>query len=261
MRCAHADAVDSGAVLLYSDHGTGCSTPSRRVDDLLADVIGRLPARSLAASRCVCRSWRGVVDDCRLLLPHRLPHSVDGLLLSCIYLKRAHVFARPTTTNTSCSYDHDVFTFFHRVYDQCNGLVLFDHHPMYLCNPTTRCGVWLPIAAATTHDNCRRRRAFVAFDPAVSPPHWEVLQAPLELEATYGRKEMAKLQAVEWPPAKWAWSVCSSTTMAWHRRVFVRQGEAAGTAAGLVLLQLCRDESGWDRQPLWSCSAYCQGVL
>ncbi|WVZ50049.1 hypothetical protein U9M48_001346 [Paspalum notatum var. saurae] len=157
-------------------------------------------------------------------------------------------------------FDSDVFTFFKRIYDQGNGLVLFDYHPMYLCNPTTRHGMWLPVGPCD-HDNCRRRRAFVAFDPAAVSPHWEVLQAPLELEETYGRKEMARLQTVEWPPVKWTWSVCSSRTMAWQRRVFVRQGEAAGTAAKLVLLQLYDDEWGWDRQPLWSCSAYCQGVL
>ncbi|GJN08245.1 hypothetical protein PR202_ga26145 [Eleusine coracana subsp. coracana] len=43
-------------------------------DDALVKVLARLPVRSLAASRCVCKAWRALVDARELLLPHALPH-------------------------------------------------------------------------------------------------------------------------------------------------------------------------------------------
>lgn len=47
-------------------------------DDALAAVLACLPARSLAASRCVCKAWRALIDARGLLLPHVLPHEVCG---------------------------------------------------------------------------------------------------------------------------------------------------------------------------------------
>jgi hypothetical protein len=43
-------------------------------DDVLADVLGRLRPRWLAAARCVRKSWRRVIDDRRLLRTDLLPH-------------------------------------------------------------------------------------------------------------------------------------------------------------------------------------------
>ncbi|CAN6298240.1 unnamed protein product [Urochloa humidicola] len=49
-------------------------------DDVLAAVLARLSPRSLAASRCVCKAWRAVVDDHRLLrMEDFLPLSVGGI--------------------------------------------------------------------------------------------------------------------------------------------------------------------------------------
>ena len=66
-------------------------------NDLLADVLGRLPARSLAASRRVCKAWRDLVDEQRLLLRlgRLLPHSLRGLFINYQDYKRPHFFARP----------------------------------------------------------------------------------------------------------------------------------------------------------------------
>jgi hypothetical protein len=51
-------------------------------DDLIAEVLCRLPPRSLAVSRCVCRAWRDLVDSRRLLRADRLPLSVGGIFMS-----------------------------------------------------------------------------------------------------------------------------------------------------------------------------------
>ncbi|CAL5068586.1 unnamed protein product [Urochloa decumbens] len=70
-------------------------------DDALADALRRLPAQSLAAARCVCKAWRGVVDGRGLLLPHFLPQSVRGIFINYIDHKRPHLFARPSSSTSS----------------------------------------------------------------------------------------------------------------------------------------------------------------
>jgi hypothetical protein len=40
---------------------------------------------------------------------------------------------------------------------------------------------------------------------------------------------------MEWPPSEWAtWHEFSSSTRRWEEKVFVREGEAAGTAGELL---------------------------
>uniref|UniRef100_A0A0D9WW86 F-box domain-containing protein n=1 Tax=Leersia perrieri TaxID=77586 RepID=A0A0D9WW86_9ORYZ len=53
-------------------------------NDVLASVLRRLPPRGLAACRCVCKAWRGVIDGRRLLRADLLPLSVGGILLNCV---------------------------------------------------------------------------------------------------------------------------------------------------------------------------------
>ena len=65
-------------------------------DDLMADVLRRLPPRGLAASRCVCKSWRRVVDGRRLLRPDLLPLSLGGIFLNFHDLSTAQFLSRPT---------------------------------------------------------------------------------------------------------------------------------------------------------------------
>ena len=114
-------------------------TPAVLPDDALAAVLGRLPARSLAASRCVCQAWRRLVDERRLLLPHVLPHAVRGLFVNYRDLGRPHFFARPGPATArgrrrvdgELSFiprsreDYRWFT----IEDHCNGLVLHSPRP------------------------------------------------------------------------------------------------------------------------------------
>jgi hypothetical protein len=67
-------------------------------EDVLADILGRLPHRDLAQSRRVCSSWPPIVDTRRLLLRHALPLSVHGLFLNYRDYAGHHFFARPTST-------------------------------------------------------------------------------------------------------------------------------------------------------------------
>ena len=115
-------------------------------NDLLADVLGRLPARGLAASRRVCKAWRDLVDEQRLLLQLRclLPRSLRDLFINYQDNERLHFFARLAPAGGGPRID-DEFDFivrsWYEVMDHCNGLVLYwasDVEVMYVCNITTR---------------------------------------------------------------------------------------------------------------------------
>ncbi|PVH34573.1 hypothetical protein PAHAL_8G252300 [Panicum hallii] len=60
---------------------------------------------------------------------------------------------------------------------------------------------------------------------------------------------------MEWPPAAWAWQEFSSGTGRWEEKVFVRDGEAAGTVGDLLLNPL-----DYQLEPRWRYAAYWQGA-
>ncbi|KAF8728136.1 hypothetical protein HU200_018719 [Digitaria exilis] len=75
---------------------------------MLANVLGRLPPRTLAASRCVRKHWCSVIDARRLLRADLLPLRLDGFFCSPSDLKcRPSFFARPSTMRriTGCRLD------------------------------------------------------------------------------------------------------------------------------------------------------------
>ncbi|KAL6885472.1 hypothetical protein ACP4OV_010251 [Aristida adscensionis] len=161
-------------------------------EDALAEVLRRLPARSLAAAACVCTAWRAVVDGRALLLPHRalLPRSVRGLVVNYIDTQRPYLFARrrspapaPATAPPKF-YDlspplapGELWPSDWSVLDHCNGLLLCevasDADDLAVCNPATRRWAALPWRA---HDRSYEG-ACLAFNPAASP-HYEVLVIP-----------------------------------------------------------------------------------
>ncbi|CAO2042779.1 unnamed protein product [Urochloa humidicola] len=159
-------------------------------DDALADALRRLPARSLAAARCVCKSWRGVVDGRGLLLPHLLPHSVRGIFINYIDHHRPHLFAHPSSSTSSGGRSpfaeiDDMLIFLPNdgdrdwwsVMDHCDGLLICDiewESRLCVCNPATRRWTLLPPRAEGL---CGYAGAHLMFDPAVSP-HYEVVLIP-----------------------------------------------------------------------------------
>ncbi|TVU23648.1 hypothetical protein EJB05_26027, partial [Eragrostis curvula] len=61
---------------------------------------------------------------------------------------------------------------------------------------------------------------------------------------------------MEWPPSRWRCHQLSPKTGRWRERVFVREGEAAGTVADLLM-----DSVPYSWEPRWRFSAYWQGAL
>lgn len=101
------------------------------------------------------------------------------------------------------------------------------------------------------------RRAHLAFDPVVSPRiRYEVLVPPPEP----GKPETAEERATEWPPAMWTWDAFSSAAGRWKQAVFVREGDAAGTALSLRFGRYSYDPVYYD-EPRWYNSAYWKGAL
>ncbi|CAM0955291.1 unnamed protein product [Alopecurus aequalis] len=218
-------------------------------EDTLAEILRRLPLRSLATSRCVCKAWCAIVDGRRLLLPEFLPNSVRGIFLMYTELDYPAFLSHP-------SMEPDIFGrlnfcrlpgLWNRagVLDHCNGLLLYkDMRGLHVANPATQWRASLPPPPPPGRFD---EPPHLVFDPTESL-HYEVLivpQSPLIEE----RDEPSK----EWPASTWVLCVFSSRTGQWEERAFVREGEAAERAPIEVLKH-------WD----WccqSCSAYWQGAL
>jgi hypothetical protein len=87
---------------------------------------GNPPPRSLAASRCVCKAWRDMVDGRRLLLSELFPQPVRGIFLTSdqfacpSFLSLTPPWSR-TCSATSCSVCIASVKLWYVFYVQCNG--------------------------------------------------------------------------------------------------------------------------------------------
>ncbi|CAL4939562.1 unnamed protein product [Urochloa decumbens] len=189
-------------------------------DDLIADVLRRLPPRSLAVSRCVCTAWRGLVDARRLLRVDLLPRSVGGIFLNYCVLYSPEFLSRPTAGPT-ISGDLEFVPGFSKVVDHCNGLLLVEGTSRghdYVCNPATRRWARLPPCPVPRTGNFCYRIKCLAYDPTVSP-HFEVFLIPsLPHPSSHPQPQS------EWPPSSYELQVFSSKTGCWEERSFVLEG-------------------------------------
>ncbi|KAJ1274853.1 hypothetical protein BS78_05G091900 [Paspalum vaginatum] len=204
-------------------------------DDVLGDVLRRVSPRGLAACRCVCRAWRALIDERRLLRADLLPRSLARLFLTLHDLDWADFFARPGV-------DSSGYLMPSHVADHCNGLVLeYDNR---VTNPATGQTACLPDHPPPPVVVAADRKYFVvdeylAFDPTESPQHFQVFSIPAVLPK-FNPVDHAydAMSLLEWPPSPLVLNVFSSNAGRWEERSFLRQGEAAGTIGDLDRIRL-----------------------
>ncbi|CAN6330731.1 unnamed protein product [Urochloa humidicola] len=164
-------------------------------DDLIVEILARLPAGSLCRCKCVSRSWRSLISN----PAHRatLAQTLSGFFV----FSRPHSAASPSSwsfvatrqslplqgegeggaplVDTALSFippSHGEI----EILDSCNGLLLLccsgDQHPFYVvCNPTTGELVTLPQPSHAPGQKVdplsygiKTTSAALGFDPAVS---------------------------------------------------------------------------------------------
>lgn len=193
-------------------------------DDVLASALRRLAPRGLAASRCVCKAWRDIVDGRRLLRSDLLPHTVRGIFINYTVLNESEFLSRPSTGPAICGRLDFLPDKGAAVMGHCNGLLLCHWGHYYVVNPATRRWARLPPHPLPQMRADFHRIAHLVFDPTASS-HYEVFLTPLAPE---DKLDPAATES-EWPPALYILHVFSSTTGRWEERPFVREGEAMGS--------------------------------
>jgi hypothetical protein len=147
-------------------------------EDVLTEILARLPARSLARFQCVSTSWRRIISSD--YLRRKLPLITSGVLYHDNSrgggggaggdggARRAYTYACAQDGGVAEAGDmgffprHDAST----IIDGCNGLLLYyASRPaaFHVVNPTTRRWAALPAPRART------LLSVLAFDPCASP--------------------------------------------------------------------------------------------
>ncbi|XP_062227435.1 F-box protein At5g07610-like [Phragmites australis] len=147
-------------------------------EDVLTEILARLPCKSLARSQCVSTSWQRIISSDYLrrrlrlitsgVLFHDGPRGGDG------GRKQAYTYACASdgggvaeAADMSFFPCHDTST----IIDGCNGLLLYyASYPtaFHVVNPTTQRWAALPAARGKT------LLSVLAFDPSASP-HYKVV--------------------------------------------------------------------------------------
>ncbi|XBH85979.1 hypothetical protein VPH35_073756 [Triticum aestivum] len=137
---------------------------TRLTDDLLVEILARVPAKSLARFKCVSKHWLSLTFD--RSHRRRLPQTLSGFFYS--------------STGEECFLESPVH---HRrvdLLDCCNGLLLCrwydvsargDEFCYVVCNPATEKWVELPDSGQAGEVGAAR----LGFDQAVSP-HFHVFE-------------------------------------------------------------------------------------
>ncbi|XBI45155.1 hypothetical protein VPH35_109677 [Triticum aestivum] len=246
-------------------------------DELLADVLRRLPPRGLAACRSVCKHWRADVDAHGLLLAvaHLVPCPLRGIFVNHVMERSLGFFSRaaPSSIDVTLSFLPGQLSRDRAVLDHRSGLLLFENgKTMCVCNPATRRWATLPppprVPPQHSHLRGYRRRMYLVFDPTVSL-HYDVLFFPDVLDKQIlqlaGEQQCSRadydnsLGSMEWPPYMYPLQVFSSRNNRWEEKQFIRQGAAVVTVSDVKSDRMSPTSSRSTRRNhavLWRASFY-----
>jgi hypothetical protein len=167
---------------------------ARLPDDVLAEILRRVPPRWLAAVRRVCKAWCDAVDSRRLLRADLLPLSLAGIFIHYEKHKFPEYLARPSmagsravTTDLSflpsetpilqCDYWQTGYASDYNIEDHCNGLLLLSSN--CVVNPAT--GRWYSLPTCPSQDVLGGVGVFqnprLVYDPMISP-YYKVFSIP-----------------------------------------------------------------------------------
>ncbi|XP_047057146.1 F-box protein At5g07610-like [Lolium rigidum] len=171
----------------YCSASSSGTAAERLTDDLLLEILPRVPAKSLCRFRCVSKHWLGLIDhpDHRKKLPQTLAgflynkgftsSSPESFLVPPILLTSVSGSPCPLTSTSVA------FLPKYRSVDVCNGLFLcrwygvstkIGEFSYIVCNPATEKWVTLPSSGQAT-DNVLIAR--LGFDPTQSS-HFHVFE-------------------------------------------------------------------------------------
>jgi hypothetical protein len=208
--------------------------------DVLVDILRHLPPRSLAASCCVCTTWRATVDHHRLLRADLLPLSLDAVIYEKVEMDAPILFSRRSTAcyiTSRLDYleeDPAYGEYAGEMKDHCNGLLVIQND--VVVNPATRQWARLPplpcaCSRPATTMSCGRchNNRYIIYDPTMSA-HYEVFFIPrIPRDVPAGTA-----CTTEWPPSSYVMHVFSSRTKCWKQRSFAREGDAPGTIEDVI---------------------------
>ncbi|KAF0925925.1 hypothetical protein E2562_018727 [Oryza meyeriana var. granulata] len=154
----------------------GISPAEKLVDDLLVEILSRVPYKSLCRSKCVCGRWRRVIShpDHRQRLPrYHLHDTLAGFF---------HFESFTNVTGEGRPLIDPSFPFLPKcdhleLVDSCNGLLLCRcwrqrRFGYLVVNPATEHWVALPDSGWSD----KRQTARLGFDPVVSSSHFHVFE-------------------------------------------------------------------------------------
>jgi hypothetical protein len=159
-------------------------------DDLLVEILSRVPAKSLCRFKCVSKHWLGITNDRH----HRrkLPQTLAGFFYTSTYERDIPISSLRfvSASGSSCPLIYPYLAFLPsnlkvEVFDCCNGLLLCrswsdsdagDDFRYIVCNPATE--QWLVLPDPSHAGDVGKVR--LGFDPAMSP-HFYVFVELLHL--------------------------------------------------------------------------------